>query len=379
MNEYQWYQDPVIRHSDTQLYALQAKKKKKSVPAWLVALLTAFGTTAVCLVLFSVFVVPHMRPSTTISYAGSSQSVSPGTQASDFSGVIPDCISSTASVSVKGIITSFFSQRVSYGDASGIIVSPDGYIVTSASMLESDSEITVTLSDHQEYPAIIIGADNKTDIAVLKIDAQNLTPAVLGDSSALTLGEGVIAIGSPLGKQMKNTVTQGIISGINPGVELKNGTTVNLLQTDATLNSANAGGALFNQAGQVIGIVSANISSSTDGIGFAIPVNDIKPVLESLIHTGTTSEVTNSDTPMLGITATDASYGVTVETVGENTPAEKGGIKIGDLIIKIDGTPVNTVAKINELRQKHQKGDTMVVTVFREGETLDLNIVLESE
>lgn len=378
MNEYQWYHDP-LPISSPRSYS---EKKKKAFPVWAAALITSVITSAAFITVFAVFILPNLRTPTTIHYSGSADSQPlPGTSNSAVTGniqiaqIAQKCSPSTVYISSTGVIGGFFNQQVSLGNGSGVIVSDDGYIITSSSVVNSGTEIKVTLNDGQEVPAMLVGSDQKTDIAVLKVDVNGLTPAVLGNSSTLNIGDPIIAIGNPLGPKITNTVSYGIISGINNNVSLQKGSNMNLLQTDANISSGNAGGALFNAQGEVIGIVIANISSES-GISFSVPVNDVKPLLSSFLNTGS-AESSGGDTPMIGITGSEESYGVVVETISENYPAAKAGMKIGDVIIKVDGTPVTTVAKINEIRMSHQRGDTINFTIYRDGETLELPVTLE--
>lgn len=372
MNEYQWYKDSIPSSAE---YTCRKKDKKK--PSWINTLIISSAASAVLIACFAAFVLPHLKAPTTIHYSSSASSPgSANAPEEGLSALAKKCSESTVYVSSSGTVGGFFYQQVALGDGSGIIISEDGYIITSSSVVNSGTEISVTLSDGQEIPAMIVGNDQKTDIAILKIDADGLVPAVLGDSQALNIGDSVMAIGNPLAPKMMNTVTYGIISGINDNVALQKGISMNLLQTDAVINSGNAGGALFNANGEVIGVVLTSIQTDSN-ISLAVPINDVKPLLSSFIGVSGAKEQSDSDTPMIGITATEETYGVVVETVSENYPAAKAGIKIGDIIIKIDGIPVTTVAKINEIRITHKRGDTMTATVFREGETLDIPIVLE--
>ena len=383
MNEYQWYHDPLPVTANTNYSQYSEEKRKKHFPVWAVSLTTSIITSAALIAVFSLFVLPHMRTPTTIHYSGTPDTQAPsdipstpGFSNSQISSLAEKCSPSTVFVSSAGIIGGFFNQQISLGDGSGIIISDDGYILTSTSVVNSGTDISVTLNNGQEFPAVVIGSDPNSDIAILKIEATGLVPAVLGNSQNVSVGDPILAIGSPLGPKITNTVTYGIISGINNNVSLQNGTTINLLLTDANISAGNAGGPLFNANGEVIGIVIANVSSDTN-MTFSIPINDVKPILNSYLNTPEGENPSGSDTPMLGITATEESYGVVVETISEDSPAAKAGVKIGDIIIQADGTPVTTVAKINELRASHSRGDTMTLTVFREGETMELSVVLE--
>lgn len=375
MNEYQWYHDslpppPQVVYTE--------KKEKKGIPVWVVALITSGITSAVLIAVFAGFIFPNLPTPTKIYYSETPRQ----TPSADFSGssmpiaqIAEQCSPSTVYVSSTGIIGGFFSQQVSLGDGSGVIVSEDGYIITSSSVVNSGTEIKVTLNDGREFAAMIVGSDQKTDIAVLKIEADGLTPAILGNSQGLMVGEPILAIGNPFGPKITNTVAYGIISAVKNNVSLQKGASLNLLLSDANIPVGYAGGAFFNAGGEIIGIVVANVSSEAS-VAFAIPINDVKPLLTSFLNIEN-AVGENSDTPMFGITGTEEPYGVVVETVSENYPAAKAGMKVGDVIMKVDGTPVTTVQEINNIRLSRQRGDTVSITIFRDGETLELSVVLD--
>ena len=274
--------------------------------------------------------------------------------------------------------------EVEQGSGSGVIISDDGYIVTNNHVIEGATEIKVILNAGEEYTAKLIGKDSRTDLAVLKIDAKNLVYAKLGNSSDLRVGETAIAIGNPLGQEFAGTTTQGIISGLNRSITIDN-KTLNLIQTDAAINPGNSGGALCNDRGEVIGINTAKISSSQyEGIGFSIPIDDAKPIIEDLISNG---YVTGR--PVIGIagravTEQDANaynlkVGIYVASMTADSPADMAGIKIGDIIFECEGQKVETVDDLNEIKNKHKVGDTITMKVYRQGETKDIKIVLGEE
>lgn len=370
MNEYQWYHDSLPAAKPAEY-----KGAKKKMPSWLITLIVSVIVSSVLLAAFAIFVMPLIKTPTTIHYSNNTAVPSEDFKSESISSLAKHGADCTVYVSSSGMAGGFFNQQVSLGDGSGVIISEDGYIITSSSVVNSGTEIKVTLNDGQEIPAMVVGNDQKTDIAILKIDADGLVPAALGNSQLLKVGDPVMAVGNPLGPKIMNTVTYGIISGINNNVSLQKGITMNFLQTDANIGAGNAGGALFNTNGDVVGIVIANIQTD-GGIALSVPINDVKPLLSSFIGAEHESG-SGSDTPMLGITASEEKYGVVVETVSENYPAAKAGIKVGDIIMKIDGTPVTTVAKINEIRMTHQRGETLIATIYRDGETTDIQIVLE--
>ena len=373
MNDYQWHQDEFSCPSNHDYFDQPAKSGKKN--RWLATALISFGTGALLLVIFSVLILPHLRPSTIISYAppsNTSGTANQQTQPADgtVGSIGSRALNSVVKITNQGSIGGFFSQMISFGEGVGAVVSEDGYILTSSYIVESKGDVTVTMADGAEYTAQVVGIDSASGAAILKIEASGLLPVTIGDSDSVSLGDPVIAIGAAIGQKMSNPVTSGTICGINKNVSLQNGTTVNLFQTDAAMIADSVGGVLLNNAGEMIGMATA-IANDTDEINLITPMNDIKPVLESMINSQNAPKV-----PELGIAGTDADYGVGVTSVAENSPAAKAGIKVGDLIVKVDGEAVTSVAKINQLRVRHQAGDKMVLTVYREGELLELTAEL---
>lgn len=280
----------------------------------------------------------------------------------------------------------FYGQYVAQGAGSGVIISEDGYIITNNHVIEDATSIKVRLTDGNTYDAKLIGKDAELDVALLKIEASNLTVAVLGTSSDLNVGETSIAIGNPLG-QLGGTVTHGIISSLNRSIEL-DGKVMELLQTDAAINPGNSGGGLFDSEGNLIGIVVAKSTNSSDGtslegLGFAIPIDNIKNVLGDLKTKGYVS-----GKAVLGVTAVDvlddttaARYNVTkqgvyIYSVTSGSAAEQAGLLVGDCITKFDGNDVTSKDVLSSLIAKHKAGDEVTVTVYRDGKEQDITVVL---
>ena len=291
---------------------------------------------------------------------------------------------STATYGYYGFF-GFETPQEQSSSGSGVIISSDGYIVTNNHVIENANEVKVILNTNENYTAKVIGKDSRTDLAVLKIDASELPFAKMGESSQLRVGDTAIAIGNPLGQEFAGTTTQGIISGLNRSVTIDN-KQLNLIQTDAAINPGNSGGALVNAYGQLIGINTAKISSSSlEGLGFAIPIDEAKPIIEDLIDNGYVR-----GRPVIGIggsavTERDAevyenlTVGVYVSSMTPDSPAYLAGIKIGDIITSCDGKKVETVEDINEIKNKKQPGDKMTVTVYRQGKKHNIELVLGEE
>jgi len=265
-------------------------------------------------------------------------------------------------------------ELVQQGSGSGIIISEDGYIVTNEHVISGASEISVVLNTTEEFTAKLVGADAKSDLAVLKIEKNGLPAAVLGDSDDVQVGELAVAIGNPLGQELAGTVTAGVISAVNRTMTVDNAI-YNLIQTDAAINPGNSGGALVDRFGNVIGINTIKLSSSdVEGIGFAIAISEAKPIIDSLMNEGYVP-----GRPIIGITVTENQNGLSVYSVSENSGAEKAGIQPGDLIVKADGEAINTSEKLNSIRDKKAPGEYITLTVMRNGELKDIKVLLEED
>ena len=281
---------------------------------------------------------------------------------------------------------SWYGQsQVESGAGSGVIISSDGYILTCAHVVSGASNITVSIGD-KDYPATLVGEDTTSDIAVVKVDATGLTPATVGNSDNLKVGESVMAVGNPLG-ELGGTVTSGIVSALNRSVSIQGSSSVNtmsLIQMDASVSPGNSGGGLFNMNGELVGIVNAKSSDSdAEGLGFAIPVNDAVKVAQELLENG---YVTGR--PYLGISyyaVTDAqtaaqlgvnAYGVYIVEVVKGGPADKAGLQAGDRIVSVDGSEVATQSDLGTLMQNHKAGDAIEITVARGGQMQTVNVTL---
>ena len=286
---------------------------------------------------------------------------------------------------VESIVSleSFVEGEPGYYWGTGIILSEDGLILTNAHVVEGCDSAKITLHDGTEYEAKLVGADNTSDIAVLKIDARGLVPAVFGESDELRVGDEVAALGNPLGEEFLATLTDGIVSAIDRGVSV-DGHSMNLIQTNTAINEGNSGGALLNMYGQVIGVTNMKMMSSyssIEGIGFAIPSSTVRAVVNALIKEG---EVRGR--PAIGVTVGaipeeaaehyELPEGLYVSVVTEGTDAWEKGIREGDIITDVNGKPARTTNDILSVRDTLQVGDTITFTIWREGESSDVEVVV---
>ncbi|MBE6856228.1 MAG: trypsin-like serine protease [Ruminococcus sp.] len=299
--------------------------------------------------------------------------------------------------------TSQGSAQTFVGTGTGIVMTDDGYIITNAHVVYDESEyqcgeaveVSVLFTsnndeeDYTEHDAKIIAYDRETDIAVLKVNETGLTPASFGNSEELRVGELVIAIGNPLGFDLFGSVTSGIVSALDREINI-NEKNMNLIQTDAAINSGNSGGPLLNSCGQVIGINSAKMSSSysssasIEGLGFAIPIDEAKLIIDDLINYKYVR-----GRPQIGITTQDVSevvsryynipMGIYVVDVVEGSTAEFAGIKSGDVIIGIQGESVSTAEELNEIKNQYKAGEEITLTITRDGEDIEISLILQEK
>ena len=301
--------------------------------------------------------------------------------ADEDTGVIKECMRTVVNINVQVISDSYyFGDSVSTSSGSGVIVTEDGYIVTCNHVIEGASSISVSLQDGTTYNADIVGFDSRTDLAVIKIDGNDLPSAIIGDSNAYEVGNSVYAIGNPLG-EYASTVTDGIISGIDRSVEI-DGIVMTLMQTNAAINPGNSGGGLFSaDTGELIGIVNAkNYGEEIEGLGFAIPTSLAHDIIVDLMELG---YVTGR--PYMGITMQSVQVGpymfensqrVLITGVNENSPAEKAGLKKGDYLMKFGGVDINNTEDLSNVLSNYNAGDEVEIQILRNNQYVTLTIVL---
>ena len=374
----------------------QYKKKKKKLP-WATVLLVALicallgGAVGACSVLLIQDIQAEDVPETDVSYM--MQSIRENTaieivEAGTGRLMTPAEVYAANVGSTVGITTSVTTniwgfQTTSAASGSGFIISTDGYILTNHHVIDDADSITVSLFDGTTYDAALIGYDESNDIAVLKVDAENLSPVILGDSDQLNVGDQVLAIGNPLG-ELTFSLTSGLVSAMDRKVTLSSTVTMNLIQTDCAINSGNSGGALFNLYGEVIGVTNAKYSSSSsseasiDNIGFAIPINSILAIVESIIEKGYIAS------PYIGISVLDVSEemklygipaGIAIQSVAEGSPAEAAGLKVGDVITAVNDAAMDSNALVDFIGSSNI-GDELTISIYRQGENLTITITV---
>ena len=288
-------------------------------------------------------------------------------------------VNSVVSINTTGTNgTNFFGQPVQTASAgSGFVLTKDGFIVTNYHVVKDADTVKVTMYNGDEYDAKYVGGDEDYDIAVIKVEATDLQPVTLGNSDNLNVGDHVLAIGNPLG-ELTFSMSGGMVSCVNRAINV-DGTPFNMIQTDTSINPGNSGGPLFNQYGEVVGIVSAKYSStgseSVEGLGFAIPINDVSAMIQDIMTNG---YITNK--PYLGITGGsmtaqmaaqyryDVTEGVFVYSVEEGSAAAQAGLKMGDVILKVDDHEIDTMEDLTVVKKQYSAGDTATLTIYREGQ-----------
>ena len=298
--------------------------------------------------------------------------------------VIQECMKTVVSINIEVVTSTFYGDTVSTGSGSGVIMTADGYIATCNHVIKDADSVSVKLQDGTTYEAKIVGYDSRTDLAIIKIEAENLPAAAIGDSNAYPVGSKVYAIGNPLG-EYASTVTNGIISGIDRSVEI-DGTSMTLMQTDAAINPGNSGGGLFSaETGELLGIVNAkNYGTEIEGLGFAIPTSAAHDVIIDLMDKGFVT-----GRPYLGIATENVNFSsgggfffgtvttyVRAKSVADDSPAQRAGIQAGDYILRVGDTDINTTDDLQNALDNYNAGDIVALTVSRNNQTLTINVTL---
>ena len=294
-------------------------------------------------------------------------------------------VNSTVGIATTSVSTNYWGYSTTKAaSGSGFIISDDGYILTNHHVISGANAVKVTMYDGTSYDAIIVGYDESNDIAVLKIEAHDLTPVVLGNSDTVNVGDTVVAIGNPLG-ELTFSLTSGVVSALDREVTFSGGISMDLMQTDCAINSGNSGGALFNLYGEVVGITNAKYSgnssgtASIDNIGFAIPINNVRSIVESIIENGVVSK------PYLGVSVLTVSddiknyglpAGASIQVIEKDSPAEKAGLQVNDIITKVGDTEITTSSEIVDIVSDAKPDDVLILTVYRNMQTIIIEITV---
>lgn len=303
--------------------------------------------------------------------------------------VYASTVNSVVSINCSAVSTNIFGQQTeSASSGSGFIYTADGYIVTNQHVVANASSINVTLYNGDTYPATLVGSDSDYDVAVLKIDAKDLPAVTLGSSTDVNVGDTVMAIGNPLG-ELTFSMSQGIVSCVNRAINVE-GTPFNMIQVDASINPGNSGGPLMNLYGEVVGIVSAKYSSyantTVEGLGFAIPINDVQSIIKDIMENGsvgnkaymaiTAGTMTQQMAAQYKINATE---GVFVYSVEDDGAGDKAGLKLGDVITKLNDTQITSMEDLSAAKKGFKAGDTVTLTVLRDGKEITTPLTFDAQ
>ena len=319
----------------------------------------------------------YAAPSSVLTFA------SEGRTAGSAAEIYARNVNSTVAITVEALTNYFGYDTISGGSGSGFIITEDGYILTNYHVVAGANAINVEMYNGDTYKAELIGCDDSNDIAVLKIDAKDLTPVTFGDSDKTVVGEDVLAIGNPLG-DLHFSLTRGVVSALDRNVTFSGNMHLKLIQTDCAINSGNSGGALFNMYGEVIGITNAKMSGSgfgatVDNIAFAIPVNTVVGIVDQIMTKGEISK------PYIGVTVTPVkedllAYGIPrgaeIVSVNEDSPAEEAGLQEKDIIIGANGEEVKSSDDLVKIVSACEPGEKLELTVYRAGEKVDITVTV---
>ena len=389
--------EPVIETNQYHVYEAQPQQKKKRGAAKIVAIALCCALLGGAAGAGGALAYGHFAGGTSTIY----QSKTPTTAVSlanvdGHTVLTPEEIYAAnlgAAVGVNGdVTTNAWGYTVRNAvSGSGFVISSNAttsYILTNYHVINDVSDITVFFADGTSYDATLVGGEQENDIAVLRVEEGNLQTVTLGDSDALNVGENVYAIGNPLG-ELTFTFTGGYVSAKDRSVTMSDGTVMNMLQTDTAINSGNSGGPLFNEYGEVIGIVSAKLSSSSsseatvEGLGFAIPINDVKDMVISIMEHGYVTGKPNVGVLLDNVSQEAQRYGVPagaeIMAVLDGSGADKGGLQEGDIVTAVDGTEVDSVSALQDAVDGYKAGDSLTFTVYRDGASTDVTVTLDED
>ncbi|NLK73581.1 MAG: PDZ domain-containing protein [Clostridiales bacterium] len=394
MDNYQDNDQEAIRHlldkeRTEELYQqfVSKKKNKKTVRLSIIAVIIISLISGLAGGAIAFFAIPQFLPYTDIGDSPSKVEIYTKDVPLDAAAAVAEkVLPSVVGISTQVVYNSFFGRQTSEGVGTGVIVDKNGYILTNSHVVNNGNmqALKVLLNDGRELEGKLLWNDAIIDLAIVKVDAQNLTPAELGNSDELRVGEYAVAIGNPLGFQFERTVTQGIISGLNRTIPISNYESIEgLIQTDASINPGNSGGPLCNQYGQVIGINTAKIQSG-EGLGFAIPINIAQPIVQQYIEKGEFKKA------VLGIKAVNVeqylqsfnedlgvNQGVYIYQIFTDSAAAKAGLKEEDIIIRIENKDIANMSQLVSKLYQYRPGDTIEIEVVRDKNKMTLQVTLK--
>ena len=389
--------EPVIETNQYHVYEAQPQRKKKRGAAKIVAIALCCALLGGAAGAGGALAYGHFAGGTSTIYQSSTPTTAVSLANVDGHTVLtPEEIYAAnlgAAVGVNGnVTTNVWGYTVKNPvSGSGFVISSNAttsYILTNYHVIDGVSDIKVFFADGKSYDATLVGGEQENDIAVLKIDAGDLPKVTLGDSDALNVGQEVYAIGNPLG-ELTFTFTGGYVSAKDRSVTMSDGTVMNMLQTDTAINSGNSGGPLFNEYGEVIGIVSAKLSSSSsseatvEGLGFAIPINDVKDMVISIMEHGYVTGKPNVGVLLDNVSQEAQRYGVPagaeIMAILEGSGADNGGLQVGDIITAVDDTQVDSVSALQDAVDGYQAGDSVSFTVYRDGSETTVTVTLDED
>ena len=389
--------EPVIETNQYHVYEAQPQQKKKRGAAKIVAIALCCALLGGAAGAGGALAYGHFAGGASTIYQGDTPTTAVSLANVDGHTILtPEEIYASnlgAAVGVNGnVTTNVWGYTVKNPvSGSGFVISSNAttsYILTNYHVIDGVSDIKVFFADGKSYDATLVGGEQENDIAVLKIDAGDLPKVTLGDSDALNVGQEVYAIGNPLG-ELTFTFTGGYVSAKDRSVTMSDGTVMNMLQTDTAINSGNSGGPLFNEYGQVIGIVSAKLSSSSsseatvEGLGFAIPINDVKDMVISIMEHGYVTGKPNVGVLLDNVSQEAQRYGVPagaeIMAVLDGSGADKGGLQAGDIVTAVDGKEIDSVSALQDAVDGYKAGDSLTFTVYRDGASTDVTVTLDED